>query len=312
MKYEGFTVMGSVTIGDEGMVHRTDMPAQWTNSLKPRLEISVLSRVGIRGVSGKSSRHGTHARPECSSGITRRTTSTTYCRCRTGRLSPKTRGSTSAMATGIMYESEMNDCDELAVLGCGRSSCGIHPSTPPRPLHDFVFGYYKESAQPLWNLQLTMWDYWEKWHAIPHKCGVGSGNPLLNNLQCSYAPDGPLFTPEFMTRMRSDFTDAERLAKDDEIRARVKRAEALAAVPGAEPGPGLLHRVRRLRLWHEHTPVACRQADAAADAGRVRCPLQTVRDHAAGDRREHREDRGQAAVVHRLGDCGAAPRVPAG
>ena len=27
VRYEGFTIMGSVTIGDDGGVHRTDMPA---------------------------------------------------------------------------------------------------------------------------------------------------------------------------------------------------------------------------------------------------------------------------------------------
>ena len=46
-----------------------------------------------------------------------------------------------------------------------------------------MFGYYKESAEPLWDYQTMMWAYWEKWHAVPHQCGVASGNPLLNNLQ---------------------------------------------------------------------------------------------------------------------------------
>jgi len=92
-------------------------------------------------------------------------------------------------------------------------------------MKDFVFGYYKESAQPLWDYQMMMWEYWEKWHKVPHKCGVPSSNPLLNNLQCSYAPDGPMFTPEFMESMRRSFVEAERLAGSDEILARVKRAK---------------------------------------------------------------------------------------
>ena len=97
-------------------------------------------------------------------------------------------------AAGIMYESEMNDCDEMRAWVWAKQLWD--PSLDTRALlHDFVFGYYKESAQPLWDLQLTMWDYWEKWHAIPHKCGVGSGNPLLNNLQCSYAPMVPCSRP---------------------------------------------------------------------------------------------------------------------
>ena len=36
VRHEGFTVMGSVTIGDDGGVHRTDMPAEWRNSLQPQ------------------------------------------------------------------------------------------------------------------------------------------------------------------------------------------------------------------------------------------------------------------------------------
>lgn len=70
-----------------------------------------------------------------------------------------------------------------------------------------------------------MWDYWEKWHRQPHRCGEPSDNPLLNNLQCSYAPDGPMFTPEFMASMRRAFEEAERRAKSDEILARAKRAK---------------------------------------------------------------------------------------
>ncbi|MBP8954294.1 MAG: hypothetical protein KBI47_17995, partial [Armatimonadetes bacterium] len=92
-------------------------------------------------------------------------------------------------------------------------------------MRDFVFGHYKESAQPIWDLQMMMWDYWRKWHKLPHKCGVASSNPLLNNLQCSYAPDGPMFTSDFMQAMRGCLTQAERLAASDVIRDRVERAK---------------------------------------------------------------------------------------
>lgn len=127
-------------------------------------------------------------------------------------------------ATGIMYESEMNDCDEMRAWVWAKQLWNPELDTKSL-LRDFVFGYYKDSAEPLWQLQTAMWDYWEQWHSRPHKCGVGSANPLLNNLQCSYAPDGPMFTPEFMARMKQCIADAERLAKDDVIRARVKRAK---------------------------------------------------------------------------------------
>ncbi|MDI9369763.1 MAG: hypothetical protein QM446_02425, partial [Synergistota bacterium] len=35
VNYEGFTAMGTVTIDNEGWVHRSDMPARWRNSLTP-------------------------------------------------------------------------------------------------------------------------------------------------------------------------------------------------------------------------------------------------------------------------------------
>jgi hypothetical protein len=92
-------------------------------------------------------------------------------------------------------------------------------------MRDFVFGYYKEAGQPLWDYQEMLWAYWKKWHAVPHQPGVPSAHPLLNNLQCSYAPDGPMFTPEFMAEMRRCFAEAERLAQSDEILTRVKRAK---------------------------------------------------------------------------------------
>jgi len=127
-------------------------------------------------------------------------------------------------AAGIMYESELNDVDEMRAWVWAKQLW--NPTLDTQALmRDFVFGYYKESAQPLWDYQMMMWAYWEKWHRAPHKCGVASGNPLLNNLQCSYAPDGPMFTPEFMAGMGRCFAEAERLAKSDEVLARVKRAK---------------------------------------------------------------------------------------
>ncbi|NPV46383.1 MAG: DUF4838 domain-containing protein [Armatimonadetes bacterium] len=123
---------------------------------------------------------------------------------------------------GIMYESEGNDVDEMRAWVWAKQLWNPALNTKEL-LHDFVFGYYKEAAAPLWEYQLRLWDYWEKWHAVPHRCGVASGHPLLNNLQCSYAPDGPMFTPEFMAAMRRDIEEAEGLAASDEIRQRVRK-----------------------------------------------------------------------------------------
>jgi len=125
---------------------------------------------------------------------------------------------------GIMYESEANDCDEMRAWVWAKQLW--NPALDTRALlKDFVFGYYKEAAAPLWDYEMRVWDYWERWHRVPHKCGVNSDHPLLNNLQCSYAPDGPMFTLEFMAAMRRDFAAAEQLAQSDEIRERLQRAK---------------------------------------------------------------------------------------
>jgi hypothetical protein len=127
-------------------------------------------------------------------------------------------------ATGIMYESELNDVDEMR--GWVWAKQLWNPALDTKALmHDFVFGYYKESARPIWDYEMAMWDYWERWHREPHRCGVLNGNPLLSNLQCSYAPDGPMFSAEFMRDMRDSFTEAEALARSDTIRSRVRRAK---------------------------------------------------------------------------------------
>jgi hypothetical protein len=127
-------------------------------------------------------------------------------------------------ATGIMYESELNDIDEMR--GWVWAKQLWNPELDTKTLiKDFVFGYYKEAAPPIWDYQMMIWAYWEKWHAVPHKCGQPSDNPILDNLHCSYAPDGPMFTSRFMTGMRNCFTRAERMAESDEILSRVKRAK---------------------------------------------------------------------------------------
>ncbi len=127
-------------------------------------------------------------------------------------------------AAGIMYESEMNDLDAMRAWVWAKQLWD--PALDTRTLmKDFVFGYYKEAAQPIWDWQMMMWEYWETWHRLPHSCSAPSGNPLLNNLQCSYAPDGHLFSEHFLAEMRRLVTEAEGLARSDEILGRVRRVK---------------------------------------------------------------------------------------
>lgn len=125
---------------------------------------------------------------------------------------------------GIMYESESNDSDELRGWVWAKQMWNPNLDTK-KLMKDFIYGYYKEAATPIWKFNMMVWDFWEKYHAMPHKCGEPSENPLLNNYMCSYNPDGPMFTPEFMIKMRKYFTESEKLAKSDDILARVKKAK---------------------------------------------------------------------------------------
>lgn len=73
---------------------------------------------------------------------------------------------------------------------------------------------------------MMIWNYWEKYHSIPHKCGEPSDNPILNNLHCSYAPDGPMFTKEFMENAWQYMLEAEKLAQSEEIKSRIRKVKA--------------------------------------------------------------------------------------
>ncbi len=125
---------------------------------------------------------------------------------------------------GIMFESELNDVDEMRAWVWAKQLWNPALDTQAL-LKDFVFGYFKEAAAPLWDYQMMLWSFWETWHRQPHRCGEPSDNPLLNNLQCSYAPDGPMFTAEFMSAWRRCVEAAERLATNLETAPRVQRAK---------------------------------------------------------------------------------------
>lgn len=43
---------------------------------------------------------------------------------------------------------------------------------------------------------------------------------------CSYDPDGPMFTKEFMNNSWKDITEAEKLAKAEDTKWRVKKIKA--------------------------------------------------------------------------------------
>jgi len=132
-------------------------------------------------------------------------------------------------AKGIMFEANSssygNDMAEMRDWVWAKQMW--NPSLDTKTLmKDFIYGYYRESAKPIWDYQMMQWNYWEKYHKLPHKCGEKSDNPLLNNLMCSYDPDGPMFTKEFMDNFWKDIIVAEKQAKTEDTKWRVKKIKS--------------------------------------------------------------------------------------
>lgn len=102
------------------------------------------------------------------------------------------------------------------------------PSLDTRALmKDFIYGYYGNAGEPIWNYNMMMWQIWQKYHAIPHTPGVTKvgEHPFIVEAPCSLPPDWELFNAEFITKTNAFIKQAESLAKDDETRRRVQVAK---------------------------------------------------------------------------------------
>lgn len=103
------------------------------------------------------------------------------------------------------------------------------PSLDTRALmRDFIFGYYGDAAEPIWNYNMTLWRMWEDNHKIPHVLNDKKPTPnplLINDSPCSAPPDWALMSPEFLEQATRYFEQAENLAKDPETRQRVQEAK---------------------------------------------------------------------------------------
>jgi hypothetical protein len=88
-------------------------------------------------------------------------------------------------------------------------------------MRDFVYGYYGEAAEPLWQYQKLQWAQWKRYHKLPGK--TPEENPLLADIR--YTPDNPVFAGAFPASALALFAQAEALAKDAETLRRVKLAK---------------------------------------------------------------------------------------
>jgi len=134
------------------------------------------------------------------------------------------------------------------------------PSLDTRALmRDFVYGYYGEAAEPVWQYQELQWRLWERYHQQPGK--TPEENPLLADIR--YTPDNPVLAGDFPTSALALFAQAEALAKDPETLRRVKLAKLPVLYVALCQGVGFLEDGGQLRPGKRMKgPAAQPQPDA--------------------------------------------------
>ena len=80
-------------------------------------------------------------------------------------------------------------------------------------MHDFVYGYFGEAAEPMWQYQELLWQIWEQQHTTTLK-GIGGGS--------NYPATATFLSPDFLHRAGVCFTRAEQLAVRPATRSRIQ------------------------------------------------------------------------------------------
>ena len=118
------------------------------------------------------------------------------------------------------------------------------PSLDTRALlRDFVYGYYGEAAEPLWQFEELLWQLWERYHQAPGT--TPEENPLLADIR--YTPDNPVLAGEFPAAALALLAQAEALAQDPETLRRVKLAKLPVLYVALCQGVGFLEDGGQLR-----------------------------------------------------------------
>lgn len=94
------------------------------------------------------------------------------------------------------------------------------PSLDTRALmRDFIYGYYGDAAEPIWQYNDMLWNMWVENHSKP------PSEDKLRGLGIRYGPDSAFLSREFLDGAFSLFAQAEGRAQDPETRRRVKLAK---------------------------------------------------------------------------------------
>ena len=92
-------------------------------------------------------------------------------------------------------------------------------------MQDFIYGYFGTAAEPIWKYNDMLWQMWEFNHSKSYDLKVNvpnDVNPLRPQAPISAPPDWSFLTPEYLSKTKSFFAQAEVLAKDPITLKRVK------------------------------------------------------------------------------------------
>ncbi len=85
-------------------------------------------------------------------------------------------------------------------------------------MQDFIYGYYREAAGPIWQYNMMLWQIWNDARSLPK-----SSDPLYP-LDIRYRPDASFLSKEFLEEAETLMAKAASLATSDDIRYRVRVA----------------------------------------------------------------------------------------
>ncbi len=98
------------------------------------------------------------------------------------------------------------------------------PSLDTRELmRDFIYGYYGDAADPIWEYNNLLWDMWQINHKKLEQEPSNKDNPFLVDIR--YTPEAAFLSKDFLKQSFQLFEKAESLAKDPEALRRVKLAK---------------------------------------------------------------------------------------
>ena len=125
-------------------------------------------------------------------------------------------------AQGIMTQTcgSTPGCENAAMRSWVYAKKMWNPQLEFRDLmRDFIFGYYGDAAQPVWDYNMMLWKLWEDYHGKP----LDKDNPITCGIR--YQPNQGFLTRELLDKSLALFAQAEALAEEPVTKCRVTLAK---------------------------------------------------------------------------------------